>query len=200
LYLDELGRAGSKAELDGWVNGQLNQPGGSQQAVAAGIAGSFEAEDHLVKSWYMAFLGRQAQGGEELGWARMLQTGLSEEQVLRQILGGGQEFYDRAQTLGLAGTSDQNYVQALYRVLLGRKAGTSEVDNWVNALATQGRQGVALSLLNSQEFRTNQFEGYYNTLLHRPDNADLANWAASGLDAHAVRVAFESGIEFFSNG
>jgi uncharacterized protein DUF4214 len=140
LYLDDLGRAGSKAEVDGWVDFLLNQPGGSQQAVAAGIAGSPEGQDHLVKSWYIAFLGRQAQGGEEQGWVSLLQSGQSEEQVLSQILGHpGHEFYNRAQTLGFAGTADQNYVRALYQVLLDRTAGTSEVDYWVNALATQGR-------------------------------------------------------------
>jgi hypothetical protein len=202
LYLDELGRAGSQAELDSWVNGQLNQPGGSQQAVVAAIAGSFEAEDHVVQSWYFAFLGHQAQGGEELAWVKLVQSGLSEEQVLRQILGDpGHEFYDRAQTLGFGGTADQNYVQALYQVLLNRRAGSSELDNGVAALQTMGRQGLALTLLDSEEFRGDQIAGYFATLLHRPANAaGLADWVASGLDGHGVRVAFESGMEFYSNG
>src|SRR5262249_35107044 len=156
-------------------------------------------EDYLVKSWYVAFLGRQAQGGEELVWVKLLRSGQSEEQVLSQVLGDPRhEFYNRAQTLGFAGTADQNYVQALYKVLLGRTAGNSEVDYWVNALAAGGRQGVALRFLSSREFRTDQFEGYYQALLHRPADAGLAGWVASGLDAHAVCVAFESGPEFFS--
>src|SRR5437667_3141 len=56
LYRDELGRAGSASELDVWVVA-LNAPGGSQAAVAAGIENSPEARDHLVKSWYVTFLG-----------------------------------------------------------------------------------------------------------------------------------------------
>jgi uncharacterized repeat protein (TIGR01451 family) len=201
LYLDDLGRAGTKTEVDDWVNGQLKQPGGSPQAVAAAIAGSFEADDHLVQSWYFAFLGRQAQGGEELGWVKLLQSGQSEEQVLRQILGDpGHEFYDRAQTLGFGGTADQNFVQALYQVLLDRRASSSELDNAVAALKTMGPQGLALALLDSQEFRADQFAGYFATLLHRPADAGLANWVVSGLDAHGVRVAFESGMEFYNNG
>src|SRR5262249_30069331 len=67
LYLDALGRAGAQAELDVWV-AVLNSPGGSQAQVASGIEGSLEAQDRLVKSWYFAFLGRAAQGDEELGW------------------------------------------------------------------------------------------------------------------------------------
>src|SRR5262249_32411232 len=111
LYLAELGRAGSKAELDGGGNGALDAPGGSRQAVASGIAVSPEARDHLVRGWYLTFLGRQANGGEEQGWVDLLLSGQGEEQALSRFLGGpGQEFYGRAQALGLAGTADQGYV------------------------------------------------------------------------------------------
>ena len=72
--------------------------------------------------------------------------------------------------------------------------------NAVTALQGMGRQGLALALLDSQEFRADQFAGYFATLLHRPADASLASWLASGLDVHGVRVAFESGIEFYSNG
>src|SRR5262245_51046860 len=52
----------------------------------------------------------------------------------------------------------------------------------------------------SPEFRTHQFEGYYNALLHRPkDPANLTAWVTSGLDMRAVRFAFETGPEFFAN-
>jgi hypothetical protein len=197
LYLDALGRAGTQAELDGWL-GLLNA--GGQQAVAAGIEGSFEAQDHLVQSWYQTYLGRPADGTEKLGWVGLLQAGQSEEQVLSQILGSA-EFYDRAQSMGLACTADQNYVQALYQVLLGRTAGDAEVAGWVNTLPQLGTHGVALAMLHSQEFRTDQFEGYYNALLHRPDDpAGLNNWVMSNLDMHSVRIGFEASPEFFTNG
>jgi hypothetical protein len=188
------------AELDSWVNGVLKAPGSSQQAVAAGIAGSLEARDHLVKTWYIAFLDRQAQGGEEQGWVNMLAAGQSEEQVLSQILGSA-EFYQRAQSMGFTGTADQNYVQALYQVLLGRTASSSEVTGWGNTLAQVGTQSVALAMLQSQEFRTDQFEGYYNALLHRPDDpTGLNSWVMSNLDMGTVRIGFESGPEFYTNG
>jgi hypothetical protein len=202
LYLDELGRAGSKTELDNWVNAALNTPGGSQKAVVAGIAGSREAEDHLVRSWYIAYLGRQANGVEEQGWVNLLHSGQSEEQVLSLVLGDttNNEFYKRAQTLGLSRTADQNYVQALYQVLLDRPASSTDLANAVTGLKSMARQGLALALLDSPEFRTDQFDGYYSALLHRPADAGLAAWLASSLDVHAVRVAFESSSEFFSNG
>jgi hypothetical protein len=65
----------------------------------------------------------------------------------------------------------------------------------------EGRQGLAQTIPHRAEFRSDQFEGYYEGLLRRPaDGAALAGWLASGLDVHAVRVGFEPGSEFFSNG
>src|SRR5439155_2623580 len=133
LYLDALGRAGSKSELDRWL---AMLQGAGQQAVATAIEGSFEARDRLVKSWYVSYLGRQAQGGEELGWVNLLQSGQSEEQTLSQILGDGRgEFSQRAQTLIGSGSQDERFVQALYQVLLGRTASSGEANLWVKALA-----------------------------------------------------------------
>jgi hypothetical protein len=64
-----------------------------------------------------------------------------------------------------------------------------------------GRQGEVLSFLQSQEFRTNQFEGYYNALLHRPDDpAGINGWVMSNFDMGTVRLAFEGSSEFSSNG
>ena len=99
LYLDELGRVGDTTnalDAGSWVNA-LNSGALTQAAVAAGVEQSLEAQDYLVRSWYVTFLGRQAQGGEEQGWVNLLQQGQTEEQVLSMIL-ASQEFYTRAQT------------------------------------------------------------------------------------------------------
>ena len=106
-----------------------------------------------------------------------------------------------AQTLVASGTADERFVQALYMLLLNRSGAASEVSGWVNNLPAQGRPGVAMAILSSSEFRTYQFEGYYNALLHRPDDmTGLGGWVSSGLDIATVRIDFESGDEFFSNG
>jgi hypothetical protein len=201
LYLDELGRAGTVAELDGWV-AVLNGPGGSPANVASDIANSLEAQDHLVKSWYLSYLGRAASNGEELGWVNMLQQGQSGEQVLSDIL-GGPEFFNRAQTLFSTGTPQQNYVQALYQLLLGRTGGSDEVAGWVNQLNAQTLtpQGVALAFQQAPEFRTDLTEAYYNALLHRPDDPmGLNGWVFSNLDAASIRLGFEASPEFYTNG
>jgi hypothetical protein len=202
VYLDELGRPGSKAELDGWAalcNGGLSQAQ-AQAAIATGIQHSPEGEDHQVKSWYLAYLGRAAQGGEELGWVGLLSQGQTEEQVLSQIL-ASPEFFGRAQGLVTSGSADERYAQALYLVLLNRTGSPAEVAAWAAAVPSQGRQGVALGFLTSPEFRGYQFEGYYNALLRRPvDPLGLSAWVLSTLNVEDVRVAFEASPEFFGNG
>src|SRR5262249_30653423 len=110
LYLDALGRPGSKAELDAWA-AFITGTDASLAVVASGIERSPEARTHLVRSWYQTFLGRPAQGNEEQGWVNLLLAGLTEERVLSIILGspglGGDphgEFYQHAQTLIPSGT------------------------------------------------------------------------------------------------
>jgi hypothetical protein len=201
LYLGALGRAGSKAELDSWVK-VLHGPGGSQEVVANAIERSAEARDHLVKTWYLTYLGRAAKGGEEQGWVNALLAGQSEEQVLSSLL-GTPEFYNRAPTITGDGgkPSDQEYIKALYVVLLNRMPSSTEVNSWVSALATMGRAGVAFRLQTSTEGRTDRIEAVYNALLHRPgDSQGLAHWVSSGLDLTTIRVAIESTAECFSNG
>jgi hypothetical protein len=203
LYLAALGRAGSKAELDLWT--VFLAPGATNLSttVVSGIENSFEAEDHLVKSWYIAYLGRPAHGGEELVWVNLLRGGLSEEKVLSLILSDRNftEFYNRAQTLITSGTPDERYVQSLHELLLNRPATASELANGVVGMATMGRAGYVLSLLRGPEFRTDQFEGYYNALLHRPaEPTGLNSWLMSNLDIHSVRIGFETSPEFFAIG
>jgi len=199
LYLDNLGRPGVKAELDEWV-AMLDASAAAQSAVTSAIVDSPEARDRLVKSWYVSFLGRQATNAEELGWVNALLAGQSEETVLSGIL-ASTEFYNRAQALSFTGSMDQRYIDALYILLLGRNPGDAETAGWVSVLPQLGGQGVALDFLDSTEFRTDAFEGYYEALLHRPaDATGLNDWLASPLDLAAVRQEFESSPEFYQNG
>jgi hypothetical protein len=199
LYLDNLGRPGVRAELDGWVS-VLRGPGGSALGVASDILHSSEARDSLVKSWYQAYLGRAATGSEEQGWVNLLLQGQLEEQVLADIL-GSPEFFARAQTLVSAGTAQQRYVQALYQTVLGRAGADSEVAGWVSALAQVGSSGVALDILQSGEARVDLIEGDYVALLHRGDDPlGLQGFAHADLDAASVRLQFEASQEFSTNG
>jgi hypothetical protein len=60
LYLNAPGRPGTLPELKGWVSLYNGSPNG-QFVVSQDIEHSLEARDHLVKTWYNTFLGRQAR-------------------------------------------------------------------------------------------------------------------------------------------
>jgi hypothetical protein len=197
LYKDELGRSAAAAEVAGWVN-VLGGPGG-QSAVVAGIVNSVEARARVVTGWYKSYLNRNPASNETSFWATALGS-QTEEQVLSQIL-GSTEFYSRAQRISKIGTADQNYVAALYQALLGRAPSSTELASQVAALQQVGRPALALSILQSTEYRANVVRGYYTNLLHRTaGQAELASWVNSTLDLRAIRMGIESSIEFFFNG
>jgi hypothetical protein len=55
--------------------------------------------------------------------------------------------------------------------------------------------------MQTQEFRTDLVEGYYNALLHRPaDPVGLNGWASSNQDDLMLRIGIEGSGEFFTNG
>src|SRR5262249_16165338 len=66
LYQNALGRLASPTEISAWVNVLVQRGTGP---IIAGIQNSPEARTHLVKSWYITYLGRQARGGEEQAFA-----------------------------------------------------------------------------------------------------------------------------------
>ena len=195
LYQQELGRPGSVGELDSWLS-LLHQPGG-QAAVASGIAGSTEARDVLVKSWYVTYLGRPASGNEEHVWVNELITGQTEEQTLSQIL-GTPEYLSHAQSLITTGSSQERLVQSLFKLLLNRSAGTSDVASWVNALPQIGQQQLAADFLAEPEYRSDLVNDYYTALLRRPpEQAAIDFWVSSNLSSTKIRAGIESSDEFF---
>ena len=125
LYELRLGRAPAPSELALW-EGALNGPGGTA-AVVNGIEGSSEARTRMVQFWYLRYLGRQVMGAEANGWINLLLQGVSEEQVLAQILGSS-EFFNRAGSFFNTGNASENFIRTLYLLLLNRTAATSEVN------------------------------------------------------------------------
>ncbi len=203
IFIDELyelllGRAPALSEVALW-QGVLGGSGGTA-AVVDGIENSAEARTRMVQFWYLRYLGRQVVGGEANGWINMLLQGVSEEQVLAQILGSG-EFFGRASTIFNTGNANENFVRTLYLLLLNRTAAASEVNAWVNALPTLGNATVAKMFLQSTEFRTDMVIAFYDGILHRsPDSAGLNGWVASSLLLTQIREGFLGSAEFINNG
>jgi hypothetical protein len=197
LYTDELGRTGSAAELGSWVN--VLDGSGGQAAVVAGISNSTEARDRTVTGWFQTYLGRAPSATDLSAYVTALAT-QTQEQVLRTIVGSTESFND-AQNMSFGGTANQNYVEALYKDLLGRIPSATELASQVAALQQVGQQALALGILQSTEYRDDVVEGYYTSLLHRTGSAaEIAYWVNTGLDVHTIRMDIEDSAEFLTNG
>ena len=202
VYLAALGRAGSKAALDSWTamlvtGSDPAQNAASRQSVAGSIERSAEARDHLVKAWYVAYFGRAAVNNEESFWVNQLTAGGSEEAVLANVLSAATGNF-RANN-----PSETQFIGALYQALLNRTGSVAEIASWDATFTAGGYAAVAKGFLTSNAFRLNQFEGYYDALLHRPGDTapqGLQGWAGSADDLTTVRTKFEATSEFYVNG
>ncbi len=186
LYNDALGRSGTLAELDGW----LAIPNVNQKNIVNGILRSREALGRVIDGYYLQYLGRQSDAGRA-GWITELQSGASAENVQAAFL-SSPEFL---------GHIDTDYVQALYRLTLGRTGSAAELAGWYGALPGLGLQGVAAAFTNSAEHRSNVVAGDFQSLLHRPASAaELSSLAGLPLDLLTLEAEFLAGPEFFTNG
>ncbi len=210
LYLDFLGRSGSPGELDLWTPAipRLGRAG-----VAGAIAHSQEALKRVVDSFYARFLNRPADPAGEQGWVGFLQQGGTEEQVLAGFL-SSPEFAGRANSLIGSGDANNNYVRALYSLLLNRAAGDGETSLWMTALPLVGRGGVAGGFLGSAEFRSGAVRTYYGdtslaafpyqpffpSFLRRRTAlaaGEVASWIGQPLDLLQIQFGFAGSQEYF---
>jgi hypothetical protein len=219
LYRQILGRDGSTVELNGWVV-FVNQHGHDLLSVASAIEQSAEGREHLVRSYYVKYLGRNASGGEELGWVNGLLGGATEQQIQAGILASA-EFAARADAMFGSSSSTSNFVQALYHTLLDRTGSSIEVAGWTGQLLRRGRMasqkgkgetGNALDLmtrrrdaiarffLSSSEHHFDQVVANFQTYLQRKATAaEIQSQLASTDDLAAIRLAIESSSEFYAD-
>jgi hypothetical protein len=127
--------------------------------------------------------------------------GMSEEAVLGSIL-GSPEFFQRAQAAVGSGTPQERFVQELYAVLLGRTGAAAEIAGHEAELAAgQTQAQVAMNFLKGPEFRADEVELYYTTLLGRtPSPAEVNYWTGTGLDVYTIRLDIENSPEYFAGG
>ena len=196
LYRDVLGRQADQAGLTYWV-GQL-QDGLTRPMVAQDFLHSTEHFTNEVTNYYQTFLNRAPRADELAFWVGTLQAGATEQQV---VLG----FLTSPEFLRQHSSSD-NFVNALYSDVLGRKADAAGLAFWEGALAAGKLTDaqVVLGFLNSAEEQKYIVDSYYSAFLgHAGDSAGEAGWLASlssnqaSLDA--VAVGFLTSSEYESD-
>jgi hypothetical protein len=125
------------------------------------IEASKEYHTDLVEGMYEKFLNRQAGPAGLQVFVNMLGSGGTIEQVESIIL-GSPEFYK------LSGGTVQEFVDALYRDLLGRALDPTGGKIWPQYIIQgQTRQQVAANVLASEEYLQDLVNGYYLEFLYR---------------------------------
>ncbi|HEV3079111.1 MAG TPA: DUF4214 domain-containing protein [Gemmataceae bacterium] len=187
LYNDLLGRTGSLAELNAWVN-VFNTQG--QAAVANDILRSSESLGRVVDSFYLRFLGRQSDTAGRAAWVNILQHGASLESVEAGFI-TSPEYLSNI---------DTDFVQSLYINLLGRTGSAAELAPWNNGIQALGLAGIGNAFLTSQEYRADNVTADFATFLHRPPSpTEISQYAGSATDLLGIEAAILSTPECFSN-
>ena len=187
LYNDVVNRnfKFSITEVTFWSN-QLASGFVDRERLTSIFFNSVEKRSQNIDSFYRAFLGRAADKGGTDFWLGRYAAGLRTDEVSAAIIGSN-EYFQKA-----GGTSD-GFVRSLYTKVLKRPTAPSqaEIDFWIAQLAVskrtavQARSDVALGFEQSDEFRVQLVDGWFQKYLGRsPTDAEQLDT----LDA--LRVGF----------
>ena len=108
-------------------------------------------------------------------------------------------FLSSDEFLSKAGGTDEGYVRRMYTSVLGREAAEAEIQHWVVAIATQGRERVTDAIWFSTEAAQHRAGAYYRTFLKRePDAPGVRVWAQVLLRSGegAVRIGIAGSEEY----
>jgi hypothetical protein len=140
--------------------------GQSATTIATAVLGSSEFRQVQVDDIYEAYLHRAADSGAQV-FVQALSLGASIETIKADIL-GSQEYFNRA------GGTNTAFVEQLYRDVLHRGIGSTELGIVVGELGGITRTQLATQVLTSTEGYTNLIDGYYETFLGRaPGSTEL---------------------------
>ncbi len=190
LYRQQLGREAGEADLAFALPILLSQ---GREALARALAQSEEARRQLIADWFVRYLGRLPNPGEDTFFVDLLLI-CPREHVLAPFL-AADTYYQ------LAGGTDEAFVRRLYRDLLQREGTDAEVAATLASLAVRGRQEVVLGFLQSEEYRALALGELYGELLRRGvTQADLDSWVFGGGELLAIESGILASDEFFSSG
>jgi uncharacterized repeat protein (TIGR01451 family) len=171
LYHDILGRGGDPVGLSGFTQIVDNARFAALSQIATSFVTSAEHRSDVISFYYTHYLGRKPAPSELSGWLTALTNGLTQEQVLADIV-SSPEYFSKA------GGTNQDWVNHVYPDVLGRPADPSTstiVDDLNNGTLTLNQ--VALLLVGSTEFRTNLIAMTYTTYLGRsPGTNEINGW------------------------
>ena len=169
LYRDILGRAVDPGGLQTWSLALME--GMTPAQLGDYLVTSPEYAFATVARDYQSVLGRAPDPYGLHDWTDAIISGSVRSEDLRLWLFSSVEFYNQS------GKTDVGYVGALYRHVLGRDAGPSELATWVPVAAQYGSAAILGGVWGSWEsavVRVNQF--YQRYLGRAADPAGLTTW------------------------
>ncbi|HEX7133670.1 MAG TPA: DUF4214 domain-containing protein [Iamia sp.] len=166
IFLD---REATEQELDEWT--EAFEDGTPHHVLVREMAESDEWLAVTVTDIYQRALERDPEPSGLAYWVGELRDGALVNRIGALIFGSA-EFY------GLAGGTDEGFVEALYDRILDRAPDSTGLAYWVGEVDARGRGGVASEFYASYESRAMRVDGLYQRLLGRdPSPADLTYWA-----------------------
>lgn len=176
LYVDVLGRNADSYGLN-YYSTQLRN-GTSRADIVEAFWNSTENRGRIVDGLYSQFLNRSADSFGRAYWIARMAGGDTIEDLTRAMLNSA-EYSTR-------NASNSDFVDALYRDVMGRNADAAGKNIWMAALTSgTNRAAVANAFLSSSEFVNRVIDSLYNEYLGR---------RADQYGLNLFRGEFQSGV------
>lgn len=172
LYANLLHRPADEAGYASTLERTLAGFANRRREIADVVLGSSEYHERLVRQTYERYLERAATADDLAYWQAVLAQGQGNQLLLATVL-GSDEFF------GQHGTTNDTWLDAVYRTLLGRDRATNDTF-FLGALSDGGasRQQVVTTILESAEYRTVLIHDVYRAYIGREASAsDDAYWS-----------------------
>jgi uncharacterized delta-60 repeat protein len=195
LYRQLLERPTDTPGVNNALAEVLNGYAAARQTTASTIVGSGEYRGQLVGRYYRQLLGRTASASDRDIWGSLLQSGVTDEQMINGIV-SSDEYFQKA------GNTNSQWLDRVYLDLLGRPRDPGD-QAFLNALngGSLSRAQAATAILGSGEYRQHLIQTFYTTYLGRSGvAAELNFWAEQlqqGVSDEQVRARILASSEYF---
>lgn len=194
LYRDLVGREAESAGLAFWV-GRLQNVPGARGRLALEIQDTTEAKARALERIFQRYLGRAIDGNALLFFQGFLARGNTLEAAAVEVIASA-EYFNRA-----GGTNDL-FIAAVFRDVVGRPADPAGQAFWVAEIARSTRGAVAKRIFATPEAKTLQANEAFTAVLRRAgDTAGLTFFTGqlnSGQPAELVRANLFGSDEYLA--
>ncbi len=163
--------------------------------MANGLTNSAEYYSNFITGAYNQYLGRAPEASGLAYWVKLMQQGLTDEQLEAGFIGS-------AEYIANHGGTGPSWITGMYQNLLGRTPAASEVRYWVNNLAAGAAPAqVAYGFAASPERESQRVQADYQKYLGRSaSTTEVSYWVnvfLNGGTNEQVVAGFVASQEYF---